>query len=212
MSKKRNIVFEFIQKVLYKIRKVFFVCRKDDVVRLNLHDFVTPSSLVSDYLHDLVRLEADELTAIAPCFGEERAAKIHERLTTSQCFVLYNDSKIAGWAWATELLRPREGDGEFFYAVFPLPGHIYLYDVYMLPSERGRDLGYKLIACVCKKLADDGHDFVFLTHDHRNRAMLGITQRLGFERMGELFYRRILWHKIIDVEALASVCQPFKKR
>jgi GNAT superfamily N-acetyltransferase len=211
LSKKRNFVFKIIQKVLYKIQKPFFICRKDDVVRLNLHDFALPSSLASDCLIDLVRLEAEELTVIAAYFGGERAAKIHERLTTSQCFVLYNNSKIAGWIWATKLLRPREGDGEFFYAVAPLPGHIYLYDGYILPHERGNGLGYKLIACVCMHLADQGHDFVFFTHDHRNRAMQSITQRLGFERIGELKYMRILWHKTIDIKVLETVCQSFEK-
>lgn len=211
MSKNLSLFFEFIRKGLRKITRLFIVFRTDDVVRLNLHDFVLTSSLIADCLSSIVQMEADELVSIAACFGEERALKIHERLATSQCFVLYNDSNMVGWAWATALPRPREGDKGFFYPVVPLSEHVYLYDVYILPHARGKGLGYKLIACSCMKLAEQGYNFVFFTHDHENIAMNRITWLLNFEKLGELYYRRILWHKFIDITALNFVCNPSEK-
>ena len=151
--------------------------------------------------------EAD-LKGVARETGETRAVAFRERMNHSRGYAAFDGDHIAAWAWATERARKREGYNPLYYDIDPLPGHVYIYDVFVRPEYRGRGLITALMGCLleAERIAP-GHEHAFMTLDTRNTAMRRVAARYGFDLVGAITLRRVLGKITQDNSGLSAVCK-----
>jgi GNAT superfamily N-acetyltransferase len=91
----------------------------------------------------IAQLRADEVEALAPIAGERERARFR-RLLEIGCIGLaaWREERPIGYAWVALEMRP-----EVTVCPLELPAHAaYLWDLYVVPAERGSGLGSALAA------------------------------------------------------------------
>ncbi len=124
----------------------------DEAAWKQIHDEADPFNTFTDTSH-------------ARCFGTDT-----EALMQRQCFLCDESGRPAGTASA-------------WYGVAPFSrrwGRVHW--VAVMPPFQGRGLGQALLAAVCERLRELGHERAYLNTDTRRAAAISLYLKFGFRR------------------------------
>jgi GNAT superfamily N-acetyltransferase len=138
----------------------------------------------------IARLRADEVQALAP-IAAERDRERFRRLLEIGCIGLaaWRGTRPVGYAWVAAEMRP-----EVSHCPLELPAHAaYLWDLYVVPSERGSGLGSALAAERLRTARDLGRSEGWRMITPSNTASLRTLHRSGSAPrvVGELRYLKL---------------------
>jgi hypothetical protein len=90
------------------------------------------------------------------------------------CFGLLQNEELAGFCWMDPKYCSFSGQG------LPLAaGQVYAYDIYTVPSQRGRNIAPLLNACFSDWLRESGVTHVVSVIDYFNRPSLSFAAKIG---------------------------------
>ena len=122
-------------------------------------------------------LTQDEIPAIAALSPWATVENVQGRFDRGDlCLVLKNEETVAGYTWVNfeEVSEPK-------CSYVLQPGEAYLYDAYIAPDYRGRDLApYMRYECY-KHLRNDGRDAFYSLSDYFNKPAIRFKVKLNAE-------------------------------
>ncbi len=170
------------------------------VLRVSLPRPASPETVTAGVQVRAITSADEQLVAAIP--GASASAGMAERLETSSGVMVIDADGPAGYAWCTGTERTREGNSHFHFPVSPAAGTLYIFDVLVTPSKKGRGYGRLLLAALLAQAERAGMHSVFLFTGVRNQPMRRLCASLGFSEAGVLRFCRVLGRTWSDVSAL----------
>lgn len=195
----------FASKALKKISRLIYQAVD---YHLAVYDLSNNHGFLSDEDSDLQfkTLGVEDLGNVERDFGSECARSFAERMTHSRGYMVYCADKVAGYAWTCKAQLNGEGIKPFLINLHPHHGNVYIYDCYTASDYRNKQLFSKLMRYLLSTARDEGFIKAFLTFRNDNRPMYKVMTKFGFDIIGRVICRKILWHIIIDTSDLQNVC------
>lgn len=114
------------------------------------------------------------------------------------CFVALDGARVAAYCWAT-------GHVEFDVDNVDIalqPGDAYLDDSYTVPAYRGQRIQAALRLYTFRYMKELGHERVVAIVAENNTASKAFACKLGYQEIGHLSFRRILWRRTFSLRGL----------
>ncbi len=133
----------------------------------------------------LARTSVDELTADERStfegYGGESLIKLwQERFQKGhRLFLIYHGGDVVGASWLFE------GEGNDFFTVPVAPGEVFVVNVFILESFRGKGLGTRSLALILRKMKEEGFRRVYICTKEWNHFRRAIGKN-GFELVGKV--------------------------
>jgi hypothetical protein len=102
------------------------------------------------------------------------------------CYISRVDGRIAGYIWINYRDKVVTDRGKTIYTIHP--DEVYLYDAYVVPEQRGKEIYPLLTEVAGQKIAQQfGKKRIVLDVLYHNTASLNASRKLGQQHIGWLF-------------------------
>lgn len=120
--------------------------------------------------------------------GTDSAATFSQRLSRgTRCYLALEGDKALHASWVTTTASWVREVGRYFR---PPSGHAYVYESFTRADARGRGVYPFALRGICKELAADGIDSLWVAVEDNNAPSLKAVAKAGFETAFELDYGR----------------------
>lgn len=190
----------------HRIRRMLFERISDVVVEKDLCKSESLAALsVLSASNAVVCVEATPV--VLERYGPQLPARDDLRVRHEHAFgaLATIDGQFAGFVWATNQAREREGVSPFLYPIVPACESVYLFDLIVPLKFRRSGVALNLMHQIFYLSACRGYKRAFFTYDASNYKMHGIVQRLRMQEVGTLHFRKRLGVSSIDLRGLEQV-------
>ena len=126
--------------------------------------------------------------------GTDSAATFSQRLTQgTSCYLVLENGKALHASWVTSTASWVREIGRYFR---PPPGQAYVYESFTRADARGRGVYPFALRGICRELAFDDIDTLWVAVEEDNTPSLKAISKAGFETAFELEYRR-RWGRLL---------------
>lgn len=149
----------------------------------------SPPAIGADLPLELRDLTEDEIGGFCRARPDVGEADVRRRLDAGyRCLVSRSGERIVGEIWLVT--------GEVWHSALkrPIrlaPSDVYVYNSFVIPELRGRNLGTARSRLLGERLCAEGYRRMVYTVAPHNRPGLGPSAKLGAERLGSLGYVRV---------------------
>jgi L-amino acid N-acyltransferase YncA len=118
------------------------------------------------------------------------------------CLLAIQDDKAVGYAWFSA--RPEHIEERYGYRFQIPPDSLYVYDVFVDPSQRRRGFWRQLMAKAGEILKKEERRRIIAHIEYGNHASMQAHRNYGFIPVSSWFYIKLLWIRYLR----ESPCQP----
>lgn len=197
-----RIIKDYIIRV-----KISVYCSSNLVLwSINLKNISKPSEDERNNINCKL-IKNEDLIVIKSDLGADLSEKFSEWLKSSYGFIITYKDRVIGYSWSTKNAVKKQGSPPFLFNIQPNKGYSYGFGDYIIPEMRGKGMGSILMGYRYYILKKNNITQEFGFVDIKNTPQNKIMEKYGFNKRGNLHFKKILWKTTTKLSGIEEFCK-----